>query len=158
MAWLAMQFLQLAVSVGIYFILFAPFSSSSLCSLCTPWKAPVSERFQLSQSFSEEEKIWHKCNQSNNIETFLPKMKILNFPFINAQVTRVTDIFLVSFEIIFLRIIFILLRWTYSIVGPQCAWQPADNSLKLPPLLLLLHSLVLPGKSPTWFIQISNKI
>ena len=127
-----MQFLQLAVSVGIYLILFAPFSSSSLCSLCTPWKAaPVSERFQLSRSFSEEEKIWHKCNQSNNIETFLPKMKILNFPVINAQVTRVTDIFLVSFEIIFLRIIFILLRWTYSIVGPQCAWQPADNSLKL---------------------------
>ena len=129
-----MQFLQLAVSVGIYLILFAPFSSSSLCSLCTPWKAPVSERFQLSRSFSEEEKIWHKCNQSNNIETFPPKMKILNFPVINSQLTtmtRVTDIFLVSFEIIFLRIIFTLLRWTYSIVGPQCAWQPADNSLKL---------------------------
>ena len=66
-----------------------------------------------------------------------------------------SSLYLLKLDCIFSQIIFIFLCWTCSIVVGQCAWQPAD---KLASLLLFLHSLVLPGKSPTRFKQISHKI
>ena len=65
----AIELVQVASFVGIFF--------DAFCSLPQAYAAQEGScigRFQLVSTFSEQEKRWHKCNPSDNIETlFYPK-------------------------------------------------------------------------------------